>query len=304
MEAKNKSLTKIMKKNKPIIIFFVIIILISIYFIYDSFSIHLSQRKEKIEYGIEYNVDELVSADKEDATLSISDYGNSFCPKELGEQKLSIVAKTEKKEKEEEFIFNVEDKTPPIIESNAEISVEQFSVVEDILELCNVSISDNCDKKISTQDIVVHSKIDTLTKGSYNLRLTASDASGNKCDKTITVNVVDRKDGGIDAKEASKHIGENRWVYGVVYSVSYRPDVNGQPTFINISDNYPATNGMQVVIWGENRSSDMAALCDQMDHTTILKVKGSIQLYRDIPEIIVYSPSQIEIIGETTSTAY
>ena len=94
---------------------------------------------------------------------------------------------------------------------------------------------------------------------------------------------------------ARNHIGEYGTIAGKVYGVSYRPDVKGQPTFINIGADYPSSNRMQVVIWGSDRGN-WYYTPESLYRGQWIAVTGSIQLYRGVPEIIVSSPSQIDLL--------
>jgi hypothetical protein len=81
-------------------------------------------------------------------------------------------------------------------------------------------------------------------------------------------------------------------VQGPAVDATYRPDVNGGPTFINVGADYPDPSRLTVLIWAENRGKFHPAPEDQYADGTIC-VTGTIQDYRGSPEIIVSSPDQI-----------
>ncbi|MEW6141613.1 MAG: hypothetical protein AB1597_00445 [Chloroflexota bacterium] len=82
-------------------------------------------------------------------------------------------------------------------------------------------------------------------------------------------------------------------VYGPVASTTYAARSNGQPTFLNLGRPYP-NQGFTVVIWGRDRSKFPSSPEKFYEGKTI-SVTGLIEEYRDVPEIIVTSPSQIEV---------
>lgn len=96
--------------------------------------------------------------------------------------------------------------------------------------------------------------------------------------------------------EAKDHIGEwateNNPVYGPVVGASYRPDISGQPTWLNIGEDYPSQNRFVVIIWGENRGNFPQAPEDYYLGKTIY-VTGLITVYNEVPQIEVTSPDQI-----------
>lgn len=145
--------------------------------------------------------------------------------------------------------------------------------------------------------------------------LTASAASGYRFDywsgsesgttPTITITMDSNKSltanfepvpTGISWNEARNHIGErateNNPVYGPVVGASYRPDISGQPTWLNIGEDYPSQNRFVVIIWGENRGNFSQAPEDYYLGKTIY-VTGLIELYDGVAEIQVTSPDQI-----------
>jgi len=82
-------------------------------------------------------------------------------------------------------------------------------------------------------------------------------------------------------------------VFGPVASTTYAARSNGQPTFLNLGRPYP-DQGFTVVIWGRDRGKFPSSPEKYYDGKTIY-VTGLIEEYRGVPEIIVASPSQVEV---------
>ena len=98
----------------------------------------------------------------------------------------------------------------------------------------------------------------------------------------------------ISAKDASKHIGEEQTVCGVVASTKYATKSKRQPTFLNLDKPYP-NQIFTILIWG----ADRAKFKQPPEHFYRGKkvcVRGLIQAFKGKPEIIVNDPSQITIV--------
>jgi hypothetical protein len=81
-------------------------------------------------------------------------------------------------------------------------------------------------------------------------------------------------------------------VCGVVSGVSYRPDVNGQPTFVNFDRPFP-NHTFTALVWGDRRASFNPPPAVRFSEGTMVCVDGVIELYQGTPEIVVDGPSQI-----------
>ena len=75
---------------------------------------------------------------------------------------------------------------------------------------------------------------------------------------------------------------------------TYASGSNGKPTFLNVGKDYPDPARFTVLIWGENRGKFSPAPEIQYKGKTIY-VYGLIELYKGSPEIVITSPSQIQI---------
>ncbi len=91
------------------------------------------------------------------------------------------------------------------------------------------------------------------------------------------------------AKEAWNHVGEDAVVCGKVVSVYYSKRSKGKPTFLNLDKPYP-NSPFTVVIWGDKR--------ERFENIKSYKgrrlcFKGTIESYKERPEMEISSPSQV-----------
>ena len=96
----------------------------------------------------------------------------------------------------------------------------------------------------------------------------------------------------ISAAEAANHVGESAKVCGRVASAKYATEIRRQPTFLNLDRAYP-DHVFTALIWGSNRAAFPYA--PESLRGQRVCVKGTIELYKGRAEIIVSSPSQIEV---------
>jgi endonuclease YncB( thermonuclease family) len=100
--------------------------------------------------------------------------------------------------------------------------------------------------------------------------------------------------GAISWRDARAHTGVRGTVKGPVVGTLYASGSNRRPTFLNLGYDYPDPERVTVIIWGGNREKFRVPPEDAYAGKTIC-VTGLIELYRNLPEIEVSSPSQIEI---------
>jgi len=89
--------------------------------------------------------------------------------------------------------------------------------------------------------------------------------------------------------EAKDHIGETATVCGTIAGETTATGSHGSPTFINLDQPYPHQI-FTVLIWG----SDKAAV-GTIPTTGRMCAKGSISLYRGVPEIVVHKPADLYV---------
>jgi hypothetical protein len=94
------------------------------------------------------------------------------------------------------------------------------------------------------------------------------------------------------AAEAKAHIGDQATVCGKVASARYASTTRGKPTFLNLDKPYP-NQVFTVLIWGENREKFGAP--EEMYRDKQICVTGKITEYRNVPEIVVSEPQNIEV---------
>jgi len=100
--------------------------------------------------------------------------------------------------------------------------------------------------------------------------------------------------GAVSWQRAGTVVGRVATISGPVVSTKYASWSNGSPTFLNLGVPYPNPRRLQVVIWGENRAAFGRPEIRYRGHT--ICVRGTVKLYRGVPEIIARSPTQIQIV--------
>jgi len=106
-------------------------------------------------------------------------------------------------------------------------------------------------------------------------------------------------DGAISCKEAKNYVGEIKIVQGKVVDTYYASGSSGQPTFLNLCYPYGDERRFTAVIWGEDRQEFIDCLDGPPEQVLLngeVCVKGLIQIYEGIPEIILTQCDQLTII--------
>ncbi len=96
----------------------------------------------------------------------------------------------------------------------------------------------------------------------------------------------------VSAFEAIEFEGKTVRVCDRVESADYLPDINGQPTFLNLGRAYPEQL-FTAVIWGEDRGR-WNFPPEEYYLTREICVTGRIGMHEGTPQIRVRSPDQIE----------
>ena len=92
---------------------------------------------------------------------------------------------------------------------------------------------------------------------------------------------------------AADYTGESVTLRGPVVSATFRRQLNGKPTFLNIGRPFGDPTRLIVVIWGRNRSKFPTAPERTYDGESIT-VTGRVSSFRGVPQIEVRTPSDIE----------
>lgn len=134
-----------------------------------------------------------------------------------------------------------------------------------------------------------------------NTKLRAALGAGVAALVVVAVLVARLEGGGpagtwIPAAEAARHVGERGTVCGEVASTRYAQSANGEPTFLNLERPYPKQI-FTALIWGDDRPRFDRPPEEHFRDRRIC-VTGKIGSYRDVPQIIVRRPDQIEVVEE------
>lgn len=96
----------------------------------------------------------------------------------------------------------------------------------------------------------------------------------------------------LNSNEARNHIGERATVCGKVVSTHYASKTRGEPTFLNLDEEFPK-QVFTIVIWGSDRPKFVQPEEKYLDKNVC--VTGKVISYRGIPEIAASQPNQIEL---------
>lgn len=121
--------------------------------------------------------------------------------------------------------------------------------------------------------------------GSFILAPGAPQAISSRAPTPIgTPTEINRCPNPVDWTEARAYVGSTAAIRGPVVGTSYRSDVDGQPTYLNIGHGYPNTDRFQVVIWGVHRGS-FPNPPEQYYRGRVVCVTGKVELYAGVLEI-------------------
>ena len=98
----------------------------------------------------------------------------------------------------------------------------------------------------------------------------------------------------ISTNEVSNYIGEIKSVYGVVVSTNYNGDATNSPMFLNLDKAYPEHIFTVFIVNSIRDSFDYLPEVFYLNKK--ISVTGIIFEFKENPEIVVNSPSQIKLI--------
>lgn len=105
-------------------------------------------------------------------------------------------------------------------------------------------------------------------------------------DKSLVINAL-------ATDELLSRQGEIKIVQGIVAGGYYAESLEGQPTFLDFHD--PGEGYFKAIIWGDNRDEfPPNPETYYLDRT--VRVKGLIETYKGMPEVVLREPSQIWIV--------
>jgi len=98
----------------------------------------------------------------------------------------------------------------------------------------------------------------------------------------------------INWDEAHFYYGESVTVCGPVVGTHFASDSNGQPTFLNVGEDYPSQDRLVVVIWGNNRDN----FPDDPENYYFgerICITGEIEEYEGVYQVEAKRESDIEV---------
>ena len=98
----------------------------------------------------------------------------------------------------------------------------------------------------------------------------------------------------IDWSDAAQVVGESATVFGRVAGTSYRPDVAGEPTFLDIGSEFPDPRRFSAVIFREHRD-DFASAPESTFLEKSVCVTGLVYERAGVQSVKITDPSQITI---------
>ncbi len=99
--------------------------------------------------------------------------------------------------------------------------------------------------------------------------------------------------GPVAPTAAGNHVGQRAEVCGTVAEVVQVQAIGGQPTFINMGGEHP-NQPFTALIWAEDRTRWDRAPEDLYRNRSIC-VTGTVQRHEGAPQIVVSSPTQIQL---------
>ena len=95
----------------------------------------------------------------------------------------------------------------------------------------------------------------------------------------------------IKLEEIGKHIGDSVKVCTKIYGGIYLERSKGTPTFLNAGGSYP-NNPLTLVIWSDVRK-EFADKPEEFFKGKMVCIVGKMELFKDKPQIVIQSKSQI-----------
>lgn len=105
--------------------------------------------------------------------------------------------------------------------------------------------------------------------------------------------------------EAKNFVGREVYLIGPLLDTKFKPNVTGQPTYIDVGAEYPNPNRLQLVVWGANRGNitvtnfkpgwRVAEDSGFAYYPPDVCVKGTVSIYKGVPQIEVSTDHQIMV---------
>ena len=104
----------------------------------------------------------------------------------------------------------------------------------------------------------------------------------------------------IKLSDVSFHVGDSVTLSGQVVSGRFLSSSKGGPTLLNVGAPYP-NQLLTLVVWADDRKH-----FDEAPEVVYLKkqvkVTGKVELFKDKPQIVLYSDKQITVLTDSTAT--
>ena len=100
----------------------------------------------------------------------------------------------------------------------------------------------------------------------------------------------------IKAEDIGKHVGDSVKICSKVFSARYFEQAKNSPTLLNIGAAFP-NQLFTVVIWSEVRKQFETAP-EVLFLNQPVCVSGKVELFKDKPQIVLYSKEQIVVVKE------
>ncbi|MBO4600831.1 MAG: D-alanyl-D-alanine carboxypeptidase family protein [Bacilli bacterium] len=189
-KSKKNTKAKYKKRNKHSLLIFIILIVVLFTLAYAAFY-YYQKHKYVFELFDGVNVElntEVNSADYikkiENATVTY----NSVDTSTIGDKKIEYIVKDKLFKKEHKYYLTIKvtDDTAPVIEGKDSVTIYKNSKID---LNSYIKVSDNYDKDLN---ITHEGEVDTSKNGTYKVKYTVTDSSGNSSTKTITFTVKDK----------------------------------------------------------------------------------------------------------------
>lgn len=187
----------------------------------------VKQKVDELTYGQSYSVDELFEVKSDGVVIE----DKEIVPDELGEFQVSLNVEDGEEQKQEDFVFNVVDKTAPEITQIKDklVLLEPFNINDFI------SVKDDVDTNINVTADASSLKNDTV--GEYKILVSAKDTSSNASEKEIIINVVEPFT-DVKVGDTVNPVWENGEAEVVIKDVAFMDEVHS--TSDNMFRNYYA----------------------------------------------------------------
>jgi hypothetical protein len=101
--------------------------------------------------------------------------------------------------------------------------------------------------------------------------------------------------GAVNWPQTDRYVGKTVTIKGPVQSVRYEPSSTGQPTFLNVGEDYPSNDRIAVVIWGQNRST-FSPKPEVAYRDETVCITAEVGTYRGVTQMTVTRPNQVQVV--------